>query len=227
MRIITWNCNQALGRKIAPLLELKPDVAVVQECARDLVPPEGYTFGWHGVNPKKGLGVLAKGPITPLAHPVCDKSAYFFPVYLPNLDLRLLAVWAFNQRVEQFDPPRTGMALDVLDDLKDWLVYGRSIVAGDFNNNATWDKPGKPNRFTDIATKLNTLGFLSAYHEQSGEVLGAETTMTHFWRKSPDAPYHIDYCFVNRSLATSSVHIPAFQSWRNLSDHVPVVVDIS
>ena len=225
MRIITWNCNQALGRKLASLIALNPDIAVVQECGRNLVPPAGYTFAWHGINPNKGLGILAKGPVIPLVHPVCERSAFFFPVYLPHLDLRLLAVWAFNHRVEKFDPPRTGMVLDVLDDLKDWLAPGRSIVAGDFNNNANWDKPGRPNRFVDIATRLNALGFVSAYHEESGEALGSETAMTHFWRKSVDTPYHIDYCFVHRALKVSSVQIPDFESWRKLSDHAPVVVE--
>jgi hypothetical protein len=33
MRIVIWNCNIAVHRKVAPLLALKPDIAVVCECA--------------------------------------------------------------------------------------------------------------------------------------------------------------------------------------------------
>ena len=33
MRIVAWNCNMALDRKIDALLALKPDIAIVAECA--------------------------------------------------------------------------------------------------------------------------------------------------------------------------------------------------
>ena len=33
MRIVAWNCNMALDRKIEVLLALKPDIAIVSECA--------------------------------------------------------------------------------------------------------------------------------------------------------------------------------------------------
>jgi hypothetical protein len=33
MRIVAWNCNMALERKIDVLLGLAPDIAIVCECA--------------------------------------------------------------------------------------------------------------------------------------------------------------------------------------------------
>jgi len=33
MRLVAWNCNMALHRKLAPLLALRPDVAVLQMAA--------------------------------------------------------------------------------------------------------------------------------------------------------------------------------------------------
>jgi hypothetical protein len=36
MRLVTWNCNFSLSKKLDKLVELKPDVAVVQECEQEL-----------------------------------------------------------------------------------------------------------------------------------------------------------------------------------------------
>ncbi len=223
MRIVTWNCNRALRRKLGPLLELDPDVAVIQECEKSVQPPDGYTFFWHGLDVNKGLGILAKSPIAPLQHPICEQTAFFVPVFFPVLDLRLLAVWAFNHRVERFDPPRTGAALDAIEQVSNWLASSRSAVVGDFNNNASWDKKLKSNNFRDISNRLTSLGLVSAYHQVTGEEYGQESAMTHYWRKSDATRYHIDYCFVHKALDVASVSIPTFEPWRALSDHVPVL----
>jgi len=36
MRLVTWNCNSTVSKKLEKLIELKPDVAVVQECEKEL-----------------------------------------------------------------------------------------------------------------------------------------------------------------------------------------------
>ena len=36
MRLVTWNCNLSLSRKLPRLIGLAPDVAIIQECERDL-----------------------------------------------------------------------------------------------------------------------------------------------------------------------------------------------
>lgn len=226
MRIVTWNCNQAFRKKIGPLLALDPDVAVIQECERSFQPPAGYAFFWHGLNPNKGLGVLSKSPILPLHHPVLEQSAFFFPVFLPTLDLRLLGVWAFNHRAERFEPSRSGSALDAVTQLQDWLSNYRSAVVGDFNNNAAWDKALKPNKFRELSDRLASFGLASAYHRTTGEELGEESATTHYWRKSDSTRYHIDYCFLHESISSTSVSIPTFDAWRSLSDHVPVVTEV-
>lgn len=227
MRIVTWNCNQAFRKKIEPLIALDPDVAVIQECERSFTPPSGYSFIWHGVNPNKGLGVLSKSPIVPLHHHVLEQSAFFLPVVVPALKLRLLAVWAFNHRAERFEPRRSGSALDAITHLQQWLSNHRSAVAGDFNNNASWDKALKPNNFREISARLGTFGLTSAYHTATGEDLGRESIPTHYWRKSDLAKYHIDYCFLHRSIGPASLSIPTFEAWRSLSDHVPVITEIA
>ena len=225
MRIVTWNCNRALRGKLEPLLALNPDVAVIQECERSVQPPVGYSFFWHGLDPHKGLGILSKSSVVPLQHPVTERFAFFAPVVLPELDLKLLAVWAFNHRVERFDPPRSGKALEAIEQVSDWVKDGRSVIAGDFNNNVAWDKAQKPNKFQDITDRLGSLGLTSAYHDATGEKHGEESRMTHYWRKNEVTKYHIDYCFVHQSMKVLAVEVPTFEAWRRLSDHVPVLTD--
>ena len=65
MRLVAWNCNMALHRKIDALLRLEPDVAVISECAEPerlrARSAEDWLQGepvWIGDNPNKGLAVL-------------------------------------------------------------------------------------------------------------------------------------------------------------------------
>ena len=62
MRLVAWNCNMALHRKLDALRRLRPDVAVVSECAKPQVVAEragvenlGADSVWIGRNQHKGL----------------------------------------------------------------------------------------------------------------------------------------------------------------------------
>ncbi len=66
MRLVAWNCNMALHRKLEALRSLQPDVAVLSECAKpELVAERAGLMGldaesvWIGGNKHKGLAVLA------------------------------------------------------------------------------------------------------------------------------------------------------------------------
>ena len=88
MRIVSWNCNLTLQRKLTALLALDPTVAIIQECERDLQVPDGYTYHWRGVNPKKGLGVLTRDEAAHVAPEASDQWAFFLPVVLPTFNLK-------------------------------------------------------------------------------------------------------------------------------------------
>jgi len=221
MRIITWNCNLSLGRKIDTLLALNPDVAIIQECEREFTAPSGYSYLWCGQNVKKGLGVLSRDKDAFAAPDASSDWTYFLPATLPNLNLKILAVWAYNHRAAKLGATRTGYPRNAISQLAPWLSSGRSIVAGDFNNWAGWDKPGNPNGMREVATQLKALGLTSAYHGIRNEHLGQETTMTHYFQKNDAKGFHIDYCFLHESLKPLEIEIPQFQVWRKSSDHVP------
>jgi hypothetical protein len=63
MRIVTWNCQIGLDKKMDALLSLGPDVAVVPECSEESVnafQQRGLSTLWFGSNPNKGVGIMCR-----------------------------------------------------------------------------------------------------------------------------------------------------------------------
>jgi len=67
MRLVAWNCNMALHRKVDALLALRPDIAVISECAEPIRLRTRSAHDWLenepvwvGDNPSKGLAVIAQ-----------------------------------------------------------------------------------------------------------------------------------------------------------------------
>ncbi len=235
MRLVVWNCQMGLAKKFDLLAGLKPDVAIVPECAnpgRAGTKLAGRAFSqaeWIGQNENKGLGVFCFGSFK------VDRDAsldpiwqYFLPVRISGpAEFQLLAVWAFNRRTKTEARRYKAPTREALLYYKPFLSESESIIAGDFNNSVVWDKPGKPSNFRDMADSLEKSNFVSAYHHVSGEPFGAEVNPTHFWRKG-QGEYHIDYCFTSRSWAERirRVTVGSKAEWMPVADHAPLVVDI-
>lgn len=240
MRLVTWNCNMALHEKWAELLALKPDVAIIPECA-DLdrlraltplfVPQEAV---WIGDNPTKGLGVFGfNGYGLTLLPDFTPDLRHIAPVSVSGpTRFNLLAVWAFNNSGSVSRLGDQGPLLQALDRYGAYLTAGPAIVAGDFNNHVIWDKPRKANNHANAVSRLSEFGLVSAYHASRGVGQGEETEPTHYWRdRKKDGPtYHIDYVFYPEAwqAGVREVSIGTFEDWtgRKLSDHVPIVVDL-
>jgi exodeoxyribonuclease-3 len=244
MRLVAWNCNMALHRKLAALMALRPDVAVLSECASPERLTERLGEGaldgasvWIGANHDKGLAVLAfNGYRARLADEVYRRSLRFIaPVRIDGpTSFNLLAVWAQNlsdgiRRKRQPGPLRLALTRDY----RAFLGEGPAIVAGDFNNNIFWDRPGYLINHARTVTLLENYGLVSAYHHARGEAQGAETEPTLYWRdRLKDGPtYHIDYVFLPRAWTASmrEMSVGNFEDWcgARLSDHVPLVVDVA
>src|SRR5258708_9678083 len=242
MRLVAWNCNMALHRKLDALRRLQPDIAVISECASpERVHPLGALDGisgdpiWIGDNPTKGLAVLAfNGYRLSLAREFYPTLRHLAPVYITGpAACNLLAVWAQNVsggnvRKRQAGPLRRG-----LKKYKSFLSEAPAIVAGDFNNNVIWHKPGYwINHGLSVAI-LERYGLVSAYHERMAEKQGEESIPTLYWRdRKKDGPtYHIDYVFLPRTWLDRirAFSVGSFEEWcgAGLSDHVPVVVDVA
>lgn len=229
LRIVTWNCRQALHKKAAALLALKPDIAVIQECAK----PERWQQAgaswalWHGDNPVKGLALLSFGAWTlePVAVSVQD-CRLFLPARVRGpVAFNLLGVWTQQAATSRRDS-YIGQLHIALDFYRDFLAQGASVVAGDLNSNAIWDLRYPSNNHTQAVARLAGLGMVSAYHTVHRRAHGCEVHMTH--RHNLGNKFHLDYCFVPRTWAQ---HIGGVQvggsKWYRLSDHAPLIVDVA
>jgi exodeoxyribonuclease-3 len=242
MRLVAWNCNMALHRKLDALRRLAPDIAVISECAS---PERLRALGaldeadndpiWIGDNPTKGLAIFAfNGYRLSLAREFHPTLRHLAPVHVTGpATCNLLAVWAQNLsggnvRKRQAGPLRRGLAK-----YKSFLSERPAIVAGDLNNNVIWHKPGYRINHGISVEILESYGLVSAYHERMGEKQGEESIPTLYWRdRKKDGPtYHIDYVFLPRMWLDRirGFSVGTFEEWcgSGLSDHVPVVVDLA
>ncbi|MGI9406413.1 MAG: hypothetical protein ACR2O4_08585 [Hyphomicrobiaceae bacterium] len=231
----------ALHRKAEALLALRPDVAIVSECASPgrlrTQAADGWLESepvWIGKSETKGLGVFGFNGYRPdLAAEYAPRYRYIAPVHVSGpASFNLLAVWAQNAsagvtRKHQPGPLRLALAR-----YRHFLTGVPAIAAGDMNNNAIWDRPGwRINHMTKVRV-LREMGLVSAYHAVTGEAQGEETVPTHYWRdRRKDGPtYHIDFVFIPERWVPriTDFSVGSYEDWcgNGLSDHVPIVVDI-
>ena len=193
------------------------------------------TSAWIGRSPVKGLGVYAFPPwsIEP-AFVIEPRLEWVLPVRINGPStFNLLAVWAMNHRARATYPigPKRYQVQQGLDHYVPLLGPDPLVVAGDFNNNVTWDRPGQPSNHRATVEQFARLGLVSAYHVARSVDFGAEREPTMYWRdRTENGPrYHIDFCFIPRDWMTpaSSVKVGTFASWISHSDHVPLVVTVA
>jgi endonuclease/exonuclease/phosphatase family metal-dependent hydrolase len=227
MNLITWNCfrGDAVVRAAA-LADLAPDVLVLQECAKPKTPQSGVH--WLGGKPTQGVAVAVRSPFTAIAPPAAetdDQVAYPVRIEGPR-SFNLLAVWTKRR------PTYVASLWEALDRHGDWLADGPSIVAGDFNSHARWDRNGRPNHSDLVARLRDEFGLVSAWHavaarDPAGE--GREEPATIFHRRRPTAPCHIDYVFVPIAWADDlrACWVPDESAGSRGSDHRRVVVEVA
>lgn len=225
MRLVTWNCDRGLAEKVDPLLALKADVFVVQECAeetlRHIGGVPGFTSTWVGDNPVKGLGVFAKTPWT-VGEMLASSARFALKARVEGpREFTLYALWACSETNNYVAQART-VARHIEQN-------ENSIFAGDFNSSSVWDSDFSESSHTALVQRLATLGLTSAYHAWSKERQGRESIPTLFHRKQAKAPHHVDYIYIPERLVQNlrSVSVGKPAEWLKLSDHMPLVLDIA
>jgi len=230
----------AFHRKFERLLQLRPDIAVVPECADPNVlarKAPGFaptTQTWIGDNPNKGLGVFTFGSYCGSLAPIYRPDfPYLAPVNISGpVQLNLIAVWACHNRPNSF-VAGLGPLKRAIVAYRNFIQEGPAVVAGDLNDNVLWDRPAKINNHASNVADLEALGLRSAYHASRRVPQGSENEKTLYWRdRTEHGPsYHIDYCFVPAEWikSISSVIVGRYDDWvgSKLSDHVPLVVEIN
>ncbi len=247
MRIVSWNCNGALRNKLSQLDALNADVLIIQECEDPAHSTSHYrewagAYLWKGSSKHKGIGVFPKNGNT-----VCGlewHGSFSMPalvgtsaatswttasleLFLPfklNGDQTILSVWTKgdDRRVFSYIGQLWKYLCIHLADLSN----SKSIVLGDFNSNAIWDKPDRWWNHSDVVTQLANAGLQSLYHGQSALAQGQETTPTLFLQRNRNKPYHVDYVFASDDiLQKSHLEIGRPEEWLHCSDHMPLWVD--
>jgi hypothetical protein len=249
MRLVVWNANMAVHRKLDTVLErLHPDVLVLSECAAESTlagkyagPTPWTSMAWAGKipdppkNPDKGLAVMTFGdyriqgtrPVEPMMECVVLADI------AGPLPFSLIAVWAMNHRASNIKAfpqynPQPAAALNTYGNDS----AGPTILAGDFNHNVSWDADmPHAKRHARTLDTTKRAGLISAYHHHFGETQGAESIPTLHWRGAGQKTFHIDYAFIPHAWLPRLRDVTAGtkQDWidSGLSDHVPIVVDLA
>lgn len=221
MKIVSWNCRGRFRDKYPAIQALDADIYVIQECEN----PEKYKrnfegfftdYVWYGEKDSKGLAIFIRPEIK---YCMNDWPVYCLRHFLSlriNDTFNLLGVWAGPPYIEEYCIYQA-INIDRYDE--------NTIIIGDFNSNAIWDKQHGMRNHSIVVDQLKNKGFVSAYHHISGEKHGDESQNTFCLYKNPDKRYHIDYCFLNPE------HIANFKilnekAWLELSDHYPIQIEI-
>jgi exodeoxyribonuclease III len=231
MRIVVWNCRMGFGKKRELLYALKPDIAVIPECSQDAVNlcnGDGYSGCWWGDKKHKGLAVIAAKQWTvEVGRPPTQK--WIAPVKVRGAtDFLLLAVWACPVgQVKELN--YIGQVFEAIKRHNGWFSDGLpTVICGDFNSNAIFDRGRKRRTHSEVVAILKERNLSSAYHAFFSEEHGKETKPTYYFWHWKSRPFHIDYVFLpSKWIPSVKVTVGTYRKWRSLSDHVPLIVDLS
>ncbi|MEP6609867.1 MAG: hypothetical protein ABJA83_14485 [Burkholderiaceae bacterium] len=223
MRIVTWNSfHGKSASKLSRLETLHPDFAVLTEFTRPH--PEDSSLLWFGDKPMKGIAAIASPAYTIIPVPARETPPYYIPLFVKGpQSFFVIAVWSQKKSLY------VEAILRALHAFHDLIEANPTVVLGDFNSNAVWDKKHSSGRnHTALVALCKKLGLVSAYHQFFNEEQGKETRATLYFHRRQARPYHIDYCFIPEAWTQSltSVQVGTYSEWADASDHCPLIVDL-
>lgn len=246
MRFITWNCNGALRNKLNKADSFNADLLIIQECENPAQSSKEYeewagNYLWLGTNKNKGVGIFPKnghtvkrlywsGEFRIQGLNTSSASASWntedLQLFLPfrfNDKLNFLGCWTKGSDSQAFG--YMGQFWKYLQIHREQLNQQNTIIAGDFNSNAIWDKQDRWWSHTDTINELSAIGIESLYHHQTGENQGQESQPTFYLHRNETKSYHIDYVFMSKKLlAKTNLEIGKIGDWLSVSDHMPICV---
>lgn len=223
----------AFRKKYHKIMELSPDILILIECegkatlAKTLQEYPVKSIQWFGDHPHKGIAVIlfinAKLELFQDYEPDY-KFILPFTLSLASQKLSLFVIWAMPNK-ERRKEGYVGQIWKAINYYQKSLNEA-SILIGDFNSNAIWDKERKEGNHSQVVEFLANYKIYSLYHKQSGDEHGKEAKPTWFMYRHQDKTYHLDYCFASLSCIgkSTSLTIGDFEEWIAFSDHMPLIV---
>lgn len=236
MRIVAWNCNQGLTRDLPAVRALGADLAVLAEVPAS--PPADSLFetapSWHWVDDgNRRWGLALAGLTADLTPFTCDGDVGVLGVAGDHpTGLGILGICARK-------PAGSTYGAEVARSIeahRSWLTSKPCVVAGDFNLAPGGIEDRRNGACRAVFDQLAEMGYVSVYHDSTGEEYGAETTPTYFHRRHADEGFFIDHCFVHQDLLPSvtGFQIGDYETWvaatpsgPGHSDHVPLILDLA
>ncbi len=216
IRIVTWNCCHRPDAASHPeVKKLQPDVLVLQEAQT------GVAGAWCAVLPDRGIAVEERRGFR--VEPIADLpmlAALLVRVRCEAISFPVLGVWA------QKKPAYTANVERALDAALEKVRGEELVIAGDFNAMVTPRYPLESRQALALFRRLEQLGLKSVWHAARNRTHGEDEEPTYFHRRSREAPFHIDYCFVPKPWRVVSAEIGDAETWGGLSDHLPLIVDL-
>lgn len=233
MKIVSWNCNGALRKKLQKLIELNADIYIIQECENPIYSKDEKYVDWAknhlwiGDSKNKGIGVFAKDNIViknlDWPNVYKDHQVKHFLPFSTNDNFEFLAVWTHQNNSPNFG--YIGQFWKYLQVNKNFLK--NTIIIGDFNSNSIWDEWDRWWNHSDVVRELSEIGIESTYHFFTKEEQGKESKATYFHNRKLEKPYHIDYCFAPKEQISKfkNLEIGKYENWLESSDHLPLIVE--
>ena len=226
----------AFRKKNEKILSFKPDILIISECENevklkfDKLTAKPNDFFWYGESENKGIGIFSYSNYKfELIEQFNPKFRYIIPLKVKSDkdEFILFAIWAMDNK-ENYDAryiAQIWLAINYYNDLLD----EPSILIGDFNSNKIWDYQRRLSNHTKVVEFLQTKNINSLYHKQFIENQGEESSPTFYLHRNMKMPYHIDYCFASENILSKgfNLNVGNFDDWINLSDHVPIIIDIN
>ena len=222
MKVLSYNINRSTREKINKILLSNVDVFILPEvaCPSQIEIPEGYRMEWMGNYDFKGLGIIWKSEMNAEVPQWYNPShQYFLPIIIENK--LIMAAWP-TRSDENAPKDYPQIAMEALQEYAPYLKEHPSIISGDMN--CYKGQAGETKRYSieNIFRFLGDMGFVSVYHQRTGELLGKESRATYYHRFNENSPFFLDYTFSNMA-----IKLYALCEWdKEISDHVAQMIEL-